>query len=107
MLGTSVELAMGPVAMASLLVPEAAGWAGPPQSQAYIDAALLLSFLVGAMMIAASLFRVGFLIENLLSHPVPSFLIILILFSLFYLCTFYWVIEAQYFLSLSVTCFVH
>jgi SulP family sulfate permease len=57
--------------MVSLLIPEAASALGAkPGTEEYIQAAILLTFLMGLILVVASILRVGFLIENLLSHPV-------------------------------------
>jgi SulP family sulfate permease len=59
--------------MVSLLIPEAASALGAkPGTEEYIQAAILLTFLMGVILVVASILRVGFLIENLLSHPVRS-----------------------------------
>ena len=67
--GTSRHLAVGPVAMDSLLV--AAGLAGMAVagSDDYISLALLLAFMMGALQLGMGLLRLGFLV-NFLSRPV-------------------------------------
>ncbi len=69
--GTSRQLAVGPVAMVSLLV--AAGVApvagGDPFS--YVGLAVLLSLMVGVVQFVLGMARFGFLV-NFLSHPVLS-----------------------------------
>ena len=69
--GTSKQLAVGPVAMVSLLVaagvaPHASGDMGR-----YIELAVLLAFMVGVLQFAMGVARFGFL-TNFLSHPVLS-----------------------------------
>ena len=69
--GTSRTLAVGPVAVISLMTLSAASSIAPAGSPAFIAAALLLALLSGLMLLAMGLFRLGFL-ANLLSHPVVS-----------------------------------
>lgn len=69
--GTSRALAVGPVAVISLMTLTAASSIAPPGSAEFIAAALVLAFLSGAMLIAMGVLRLGFL-ANLLSHPVVS-----------------------------------
>jgi sulfate permease, SulP family len=69
--GSSRALAVGPVAVISLMTLTAASNIAPPGSAAFIAAALVLAFLSGAMLLAMGLLRLGFL-ANLLSHPVVS-----------------------------------
>jgi SulP family sulfate permease len=69
--GTSRALAVGPVAVVSLMTLTAAGSVAQPGSAAFIAAALVLAFLSGAMLLAMGILRLGFL-ANLLSHPVVS-----------------------------------
>lgn len=70
--GTSAELSVGPTAMVSLLIPEAAGTIAEKGTPEYVQAALLVSAISGVLMIGGSLLHVGFILENLLSHPVLS-----------------------------------
>ena len=69
LLGSSRQLAVGPVAMVSLLV--AAGVAPLAEGDAarYLALSLALAALVGALQLAMGLMRLGFMV-NLLSHPV-------------------------------------
>ena len=67
--GTSRQLAVGPVAMVSLLVAAAVGPLAGGDTQAYIGLALLLSLMVGALQFVLGAARFGFLV-NFLSHPV-------------------------------------
>lgn len=69
--GTSRHLAVGPVAMDSLLV--AAGLTGlaVAGTENYIALALLLAFMMGALQFSMGVLRLGFLV-NFLSRPVIS-----------------------------------
>ena len=69
--GTSRTLAVGPVAVVSLLTAAAAGKIAAQGSPEYIAAALLLAFISGLMLLGFGLLRLGFL-ANFLSHPVIS-----------------------------------
>jgi SulP family sulfate permease len=69
--GTSRTLAVGPVAVISLMTASAAGAIAPQGSAAYLEAAVTLAFLSGIMLAALGFLRAGFL-ANLLSHPVIS-----------------------------------
>lgn len=66
--GTSRTLAVGPVAVVSLMTAAAIGKLGD-QGIDYVTAALTLAFLSGAFLLLLGLFRLGFL-ANFLSHPV-------------------------------------
>ncbi|WP_101067507.1 SulP family inorganic anion transporter [Roseovarius salinarum] len=69
--GTSRALAVGPVAVASLMTAAAAGQLAAQGTPEYYTAAILLAFLSGLMLTAMGLLRLGFL-ANFLSHPVIS-----------------------------------
>lgn len=74
--GTSSTLAVGPVAIISLMTASAiAGMSGADgaalSTPEMLVAALLLAFLSGAMLIAMGLLRLGVLV-NFISHPVIS-----------------------------------
>ena len=69
--GTSGQLAVGPVAMVSLLVATGVGDLATSGSDEYIQLALLLAFMVGVIQLVLGLLRFGF-ITNFLSHPVLS-----------------------------------
>jgi sulfate permease, SulP family len=69
--GTSRALAVGPVAVISLMTLTAASNIAPPGSPQFIAAALVLALLSGLMLMAMGVLRLGFL-ANLLSHPVVS-----------------------------------
>jgi sulfate permease, SulP family len=70
-LGTSRTLAVGPVAVISLMTAAAIGKVATPGSPEYLAAAISLAFLSGLFLLALGLFRAGFL-TNFLSHPVTS-----------------------------------
>ena len=69
--GTSRELAVGPVAMVSLLVVAGVSQVAAPGSPEFISAAITLAAMVGVIQLGLGLFRAGFT-TNLLSHPVVS-----------------------------------
>jgi SulP family sulfate permease len=69
--GTSRALAVGPVAVVSLMTAAAVGQVAPPGSSEYLTAAITLAFLSGLILMAMSVLRLGFL-ANFLSHPVIS-----------------------------------
>lgn len=69
--GTSRTLAVGPVAVVSLMTASAAGAVAAQGSAEYLEAAITLAALSGVMLALLGLFRLGFL-ANLLSHPVIS-----------------------------------
>ncbi|NJB72670.1 SulP family sulfate permease [Saonia flava] len=71
LLGTSRQLAIGPVAMDSLLVAAGLGTLAISGIENYIAMAMLLAFLVGAMQLLLGFFRMGFLV-NFMSKPVIS-----------------------------------
>jgi len=69
LLGTSRALAVGPVAIVSLLVVEGVSPLAGGDVAAYVQIALTLALLVGVIQVAMGLLRIGFLV-NFLSHPV-------------------------------------
>lgn len=69
--GTSRTLAVGPVAVISLMTATAAGGVAAQGSPEYVAAALILALLSGLILTGMGLLRLGFL-ANLLSHPVVS-----------------------------------
>jgi len=69
--GSSRTLAVGPVAVISLMTAAALAPMFPPGSAAYIGAAMLLAALSGLILLLMALLRLGFL-ANFLSHPVIS-----------------------------------
>ncbi|MEO1713794.1 MAG: sulfate permease, partial [Bacteroidota bacterium] len=70
-LGTSRQLAVGPVAMVSLLTAASIGAIAEGGTETYITLAITLAFLVGVIQWLLGLFRMGFLV-NFLSFPVIS-----------------------------------
>ena len=71
LLGTSRTLAVGPVAIVSLLVASGLTPLAAPGSFQYVQLALTLALLVGIVQAIMGLVRLGFLV-NFLSHPVIS-----------------------------------
>ncbi|MBT2162314.1 SulP family inorganic anion transporter [Zobellia barbeyronii] len=69
--GTSRQLAVGPVAMDSLLLAAGLGTLAITSTDDYIAMALLLAFCVGAVQLTLGVLRMGFLV-NFLSKPVIS-----------------------------------
>jgi SulP family sulfate permease len=69
--GSSRALAVGPVAVVSLMTAAAIGEFAAAGSPAYWAAALTLAFLSGAMLLLMGVLKLGFL-ANFLSHPVIS-----------------------------------
>ena len=67
--GTSRALAVGPVAVVSLMTAAAVGEIAQQGTAGYAAAALTLAALSGAILLAMGLLRLGFL-ANFLSHPV-------------------------------------
>ena len=67
--GTSRALAVGPVAVVSLLTASAIGQVAEVGTAGYAVAALTLAFLSGVFLVLLGLLRLGFL-ANFLSHPV-------------------------------------
>lgn len=69
--GTSTALAVGPVAVVSLMTAAAVGRVAAEGTADYVSAAIVLALLSGGMLTLMGLFRLGF-IANFLSHPVIS-----------------------------------
>lgn len=69
LLGTSRQLAVGPVAIVSLLVAAGVAPLAEGDPERYIDLALLLALMVGVLQLTMGLLRVGF-VTHFLSHPV-------------------------------------
>lgn len=67
--GTSRALAVGPVAVVSLMTAATVGQVAQSGTADYATAALTLAFLSGVILLVMGLFRLGF-IANFLSHPV-------------------------------------
>lgn len=70
-LGSSRVLAVGPVAVVSLMTAAAVGEHAVAGTHAYWQVAITLAFLSGGMLLIMGLLRLGFL-ANFLSHPVIS-----------------------------------
>jgi SulP family sulfate permease len=68
-LGSSRQLAIGPVAVSSLLVFGGISQLAEPGTAAYVELVILASFLIGLTEIIGSFLKLGFLV-NFLSHPV-------------------------------------
>lgn len=71
LLGTSAQLAVGPVAMVSLLIYTGVGAISDVGSDEFIQLSILAALGVGVVQLAMGLFRMGFMV-NFLSHPVLS-----------------------------------
>ena len=69
--GTSRQLAVGPVAMVSLLTASSVGVLAEGGTEVYIMLAVTLAFMVGVIQFLLGALRLGFLV-NFLSHPVIS-----------------------------------
>lgn len=69
--GSSRTLAVGPVAVVSLMTAAAVGQVAESGTPAYLAAATALALLSGLILIAMAVLRLGFL-ANFLSHPVIS-----------------------------------
>ena len=70
-LGTSRQLAVGPVAMDSLLVAAGLGAISIIETEEYIHMAILLAFLMGIIQFLLGILKMGFLV-SFLSKPVIS-----------------------------------
>jgi SulP family sulfate permease len=69
--GSSRQLAVGPVAMMSLLVFAGVSSFAEPGSEKYVSLVLLLSLMVGVIQLCMGLLRAGFIV-NFISHAVIS-----------------------------------
>ena len=69
--GTSRALAVGPVAVASLMTGAAAGQVAAQGTPEHLGAAIAIAAVAGILLIAMGVLRLGFL-ANFLSHPVIS-----------------------------------
>ena len=69
--GTSRALAVGPVAVASLMTGAAAAQVAAQGTPEHLGAAIAIAMLAGILMVAMGFLRLGFL-ANFLSHPVVS-----------------------------------
>lgn len=70
-LGTSRTMAVGPVALSSLMTAAAVGRLAQQGSDQYLQAAIVLALMSGLMTLAMGLMRLGFL-ASFLSHPVTA-----------------------------------
>lgn len=70
-LGSSTTLAVGPVAIASIMTASALSSVTQAGLIAYVDGAILLALLSGGFLMLLGVFRFGF-IANFLSHPVVA-----------------------------------
>ncbi len=71
LLGTSRQLAVGPVAMVALLIASGLEGLADPGSVEYVQLAILLALLVGIMQLVMGLTGMGYLV-NFLAHPVVA-----------------------------------
>ena len=71
LMGKTPQLAVGPVAIISLLVSRGVGSVSAPGTEEFITFAILLALMVGVIQFAMGVFRLGFLV-NFLSHPVVA-----------------------------------
>ncbi|WP_372793403.1 SulP family inorganic anion transporter [Lutibacter sp.] len=69
--GTSRQLAVGPVAMDSLIVASGVATLAEIGTENFIEFAILLAFMMGFLQVIFGLFKLGFLV-NFLSRPVIS-----------------------------------
>ncbi|MEZ0481772.1 SulP family inorganic anion transporter [Planococcus sp. SSTMD024] len=69
--GTSRQLAVGPVAMVSLLVLSGVSLLAEPGTDKYISLVLLLMLMIGVIQLLLGVFKLGFIV-NFLSHAVIS-----------------------------------
>lgn len=69
--GTSRQLAVGPVAMVSLLVLSGVSLLAEPGTDEYISLVLLLMLMIGVIQFLLGVFKLGFIV-NFLSHAVIS-----------------------------------
>ena len=67
--GTSRQLSVGPVAIASLLVAAGVGQLATEGTQAFVQLAFALALMVGVMKLIFGFFKLGFLV-NFLSDPI-------------------------------------
>ncbi len=71
LLGTCRQLAVGPVALDSILVATGVGVIATAGSTQYIQLAILLAMMIGVIQLVMGIFKLGFLV-NFLSRPVIS-----------------------------------
>ncbi|MDP5276671.1 SulP family inorganic anion transporter [Chengkuizengella axinellae] len=70
-MGSSRQLAVGPVAMVSLLVFSGVSVLADPGTEEYLSYVFLLMFMTGIIQLAMGVFKLGFIV-NFLSHAVVS-----------------------------------
>ncbi|NDI34728.1 SulP family inorganic anion transporter [Chengkuizengella sediminis] len=70
-MGSSKQLAVGPVAMVSLLVLSGVSALAEPGTEEYLSYVFLLMFMIGIIQFSMGLFKLGFIV-NFLSHAVVS-----------------------------------
>ncbi|MBI5450787.1 MAG: solute carrier family 26 protein [Gammaproteobacteria bacterium] len=71
LLGSSRQLAVGPVAILALMTAASVGAHASPGSADYLTLVILLALMVGVLQLLMGVLRFGFLV-NFLSHPVVS-----------------------------------
>jgi SulP family sulfate permease len=69
--GTSMTMAVGPVAVISLMTAAAAGKVAATGAMGALEAAILLAWISGSFLLLLGVLRVGF-VANFLSHPVVA-----------------------------------
>lgn len=69
--GTSRQLAVGPVAVVSLLIASGVGALAEVGTADFIGLAILMTLIIGVIQVLMGVFKAGFLV-NFLSHPVLS-----------------------------------
>ncbi len=69
--GTSRQLAVGPVAMVSLLTAAGIGALNPTGPEQYLLYAITVAFMIGVIQFGMGILKLGFVV-NFLSHPVIS-----------------------------------
>ena len=69
--GTSRQLAVGPVAMVSLLTAAGIGALNPTGPEQYLLYAITVAFMIGVLQFGMGILKLGFVV-NFLSHPVIS-----------------------------------
>ena len=69
--GTSRQLAVGPVAVVSLLIASGVGALAGVGPDNFVGMTVLLSLMIGVLQLLMGVFKVGFIV-NFLSHPVLS-----------------------------------
>jgi SulP family sulfate permease len=67
--GSSNEISVGPVSMVSLTLTSVLGGLATAGSSEYITLAVTMTLISGGILLLLGLCRLGFLVENLISHP--------------------------------------